>query len=57
MVRSHSTCTMSKQDTQNTDSADRDKWIGCEGLRAKRFLGSFSNVFKRRMKSGRSLGW
>lgn len=37
---------------QSTDSAERDKCIGCEGLLAKRFRGNFSRVVKSLAKSG-----
>ncbi|KAI5719323.1 hypothetical protein M8J76_008590 [Diaphorina citri] len=42
---------------QKTDSADRDRFSGCDGLRARmRFLGNFSRDFMRVMKSGLSDG-
>lgn len=41
---------------QKTDSAERDRCIGCDGLRAKRFFGNLSSMFNNRTKSGRSPG-
>lgn len=39
---------------QKTDSAERDKWTGCEGDLANLFLGNFSKVLSSRPKSGLS---